>query len=62
MRTLVTRWVGAGFGVMLAVHAMGAEALAQTAPVPEISPASMSAGIALLTGGVLVLRARRRSK
>jgi LPXTG-motif cell wall-anchored protein len=30
--------------------------------VPEISPMSISAGLALLAGGVLMLRARRRSK
>ena len=28
--------------------------------VPEISPASLSAGLALLAGGVLLVRARRR--
>ena len=28
--------------------------------VPEISPASLSAGLALLTGGVLLARARWR--
>jgi LPXTG-motif cell wall-anchored protein len=28
--------------------------------VPEISPASISAGLAILAGGVLMLRARRR--
>jgi LPXTG-motif cell wall-anchored protein len=28
--------------------------------VPEISPASISAGLAMLAGGALLLRARRR--
>ena len=28
--------------------------------VPEISPASLSAGLAILAGGALMLRARRR--
>ena len=28
--------------------------------VPEISPTSLSAGLALLAGGVLLVRARRR--
>ena len=62
MRGLVTKWMVGALGLMLGVHALGTEAFAQTAPVPEISPASLSAGIALLTGGVLVLRSRRRSK
>ena len=30
------------------------------AAVPEISPASISAGLAILAGGALMLRARRR--
>lgn len=64
MRVQVTKWVRAVIGVMLSVHAMGGDALAQPgpAPVPEINPASVSAGLALLAGGVLVLRARWRSK
>lgn len=65
MRALVTKWKGTGFGLMLVVHALSGDALAQPnghAFVPEISPASLSAGIALLAGGVLVLRSRRRSK
>jgi LPXTG-motif cell wall-anchored protein len=31
-----------------------------TVAVPEISPASLSAGLAILAGGALMLRARRR--
>ena len=30
--------------------------------VPEIDPASVSAGIGLLAAGVMILRSRRRSK
>ncbi len=57
----VRKWVGAGLAVMLALHALGAGALASNAvAVPEINPGSISAGIALLAGGVLMLRARRR--
>jgi hypothetical protein len=38
-------------------------ALATTGePVPEINGASLSAGLGLLAGGVLWLRARRKSK
>ena len=61
MRALVTKWMGAAFGVMLGVHALAGEALAsRTTPVPEISPTSITAGLALVAGGVLVLRSRRR--
>jgi len=62
MRNLVTKWAGAALALMLSVHALGSEAFAQVESVPEISPGSISAGVALLAGGVLVLRARRRSK
>lgn len=51
--------------LMLAVHALGSNVLASvppTAAAPEISPTSISAGLALLAGGVLMLRARRGSK
>jgi hypothetical protein len=63
MRTLGRKWASAGLALMLSVHALGTNALA-SAPtaVPEIGPASLSAGVALLAGGVLLLRARRRSK
>jgi len=52
--------------LMLAVHALGSNVLASSDPVPavapEISPTSISAGLALLAGGFLMLRARRGSK
>ena len=51
--------------LVLAVHALGSNALASDplpALAPEISPMSISAGVALLAGGVLMLRARRGSK
>jgi hypothetical protein len=50
--------------VALAVMALGAavtDAIAgQVVPVPEISPTSLSAGLALLAGGALLARARWR--
>ncbi len=62
MRTY-SQWFGGGVALMLGVHALGTQALASVPPgVPEISPGSISAGIALLAGGILLLRARRRSK
>ena len=51
--------------LLLAVLAMGSNALASLdvpGVVPEISPASISGGLALLAGGFLMLRARRGSK
>ena len=63
MRARFTNWMGAALGVMLVVHAAGADALASGASeVPEVSPGSISAGVALLAGGILLLRARRGSK
>ncbi len=55
------RRVSGMFAVAVAAVAMvPASALASvTAPVPEIGPGSISAGLALLAGGVMLLRARR---
>ncbi len=55
------QWLSCGAAVMLAVHALGSDALASTV-TPEISPGSIASGLALLAGGVLMLRARRGSK
>jgi len=47
--------------VALAVAAAVTDAIAgSVVAVPEISPASLSAGLALVAGGVLLVRARRR--
>jgi hypothetical protein len=49
--------------VVAVVVAANAPLLAtSTVNVPEISASSISAGMGLLTAGVLILRARRRSK
>ena len=56
------QWFSYGAAVMLGVHALSSNALASTVTTPEISPTSISAGLALLAGGVLMLRARRGSK
>ena len=60
----VSQWFSVGAAVMLAVHALSSNVLASppTVATPEISPDSISAGLALLAGGVLMLRARRGSK
>jgi hypothetical protein len=57
-----SQWLSGGAAVMLAVYALGSDALASVPQAPEISPGSISAGVALLAGGVLMLRARRGSK
>jgi LPXTG-motif cell wall-anchored protein len=61
MRYEGRKWAAAGLALVLVVHALGTAATASVpVAVPEINPASISAGIALLAGGVLMLRARRR--
>ena len=54
------RVVCAAFAVAAVVHGLAVSASASVVQaVPEISPASLSAGLAVLAGGVLMLRARR---
>jgi hypothetical protein len=48
--------------VLMSIHALSSNAFASITTAPEISPTSISAGLALLAGGVLMLRARRGSK
>jgi hypothetical protein len=63
MRSRLARICGYGFGVLTMVIAVERHLLAGTAPVaPEIDGASISAGLGLLAGGILILRSRRRSK
>ena len=57
------RVLNACAALMLAVHALDSSVLASGGQAaPEISPTSISAGLALLAGGVLMLMARRGSK
>jgi hypothetical protein len=56
-----SRRFGAGVAVMLSLHALGTAAYA-SAVAPEIDPGSIPMGIALLAGGVLMLKARRGTK
>jgi len=51
-------WVLGVAAVLLAQA--GAVHATAVAPVPEINPSSMSAGLAVLTGAVLILRSWRR--
>ena len=56
----VACWV---LGASLIAQATGTNLLAGGATVtPEIDASSMSAGLALLAGGVLILRSRRQKK
>ena len=49
-------------GLATMMCAMGGHPLAGGVSVPEIDGGSLVAGLGLLTGAVLVLRSRRRSK
>jgi hypothetical protein len=59
MRPSTVKMCAYGFGMLLAVHSMGAAAFANGVAVPEIDGSSVAAGVGLLTAGVLLLRARR---
>jgi hypothetical protein len=55
--------VAYSLGLLLIVFSVGRNLLAGiVASVPEIDAGSVSAGLGLLAGGLLILRARRRSK
>ena len=54
-------WGVAGLATMFIV-ALATTALAQAPAAPEVDPASVSTGLALLAGSVLVVRARRAGK
>jgi hypothetical protein len=63
MCSRLARICGYGFGVLTMVIAVERHLLAGGTPVaPEIDGASISAGLGLLAGGILILRSRRRSK
>ena len=47
-------------GVLGVVLSAGSVYATGVVPAPEVSPGSLSAGLAALTGGVLILRAWRR--
>jgi hypothetical protein len=61
MLSRITRqsWWFLGVIAILLTTAASAQATSQF-PVPEISPGSVSAGLAMLTGAVLILRSLRR--
>jgi len=51
-----------GLGLAALVLALEGRLLATVSVVPELDPGSLSGGLALLGAGILMLRARRRSK
>jgi hypothetical protein len=52
-----------GLGLLVIVNALGASLVAGAVPAaPEIDAGSLAAGLGILAGGLLILRARRRSK
>ena len=61
MQSRMTRnsWWGLGVVVLVLSHAGAAHATTGPA-VPEIGPSSVSAGLAVLAGAVLLLRSWRR--
>ena len=55
------RILHAALSLAFVLHALGTSVIASnTNPVPEINAGSISAALAILGGGVLMLRARRR--
>ncbi len=65
MRSGIVRAATFGLGLFVVVLSIGGRLLAGTfnaAPAPEIDGSSITAGLGLLSAGVLILRSRRRSK
>ena len=62
----MSSWAGrarlVGSAMFAVAIALEAPLAATTSTVPEIDGGTLSMGMALLAGGVLVLRARRREK
>jgi hypothetical protein len=51
-----------GLGLAIIVSSVGATVMASVIAAPEIDGSTLSAGLGLLTGSVLILRARWRSR
>ena len=63
MRSGLARMCGFGLAVFTMVMAIQGNAVAgAAAAAPEIDGASISAGLGVLTAGILILRSRRRTK
>lgn len=63
MRARWTEKAAYGLGLLTIVLSLGTGLSATVAaPVPEINASTISAGLGLLTAGVLIVRSRMRSK
>ena len=63
MRSTIGRVCLYSCGLLMLAFSIEGNLLATVTPaVPEIDAGSISAGLGLLAGGILILRARRRSK
>jgi hypothetical protein len=63
MRSDIVRVGCYGLALLIAVLSVGSHLMAAvTINAPEIDGSSLSVGLGLLSAGVLILRARRRSK
>ena len=62
MRSRIARAGAYSLGLLAMIGSIGANLAATSAQVPEIDAGSISAGLGLLTAGVLILRSRRRGK
>jgi hypothetical protein len=63
MRQRIARACLCGLGLLMIVDSIGANLLAAVPPqAPEIDGGSLATGLGLLAAGILILRARRRSK
>ena len=60
MRSTVAKACWYSFGLLTIVFSIGRHLAATITPVPEIDGSSLSAGLALLAGGILILRSRLR--
>ena len=49
-------------GLTMLLLSAGGSAFASVAPVPEIDPATGAAALALLSGGLMILRSRRNKR
>jgi hypothetical protein len=63
MQSLIARATWYGLGVIALIFAIEGHARAGTPQVvPEINGSTLSAGLALLSAGALIIRSRMRSK
>jgi len=62
MRSYIARLCSYCGGLIVLINAAGIHARATAVVTPEIDGSTLSVGLGLLAGAVLILRSRRRSK